>query len=107
MYILLLSCPTQHNYVTLCHQNTEKEYQRNVVSTIATYDIHTYFLYTSDIKFAFSLKNNRHTLTTTHGVKQRQQRQRAQRVEGESVMGGESIGGRGKVLRGGGERARG
>ena len=64
-YILLLSCPTQQNYVTLCHQNTEKERQSNFVSTRSTADLHTYFLRGSAIKFTLLLKT-----TTTHQLSQ-------------------------------------
>ena len=51
--------------MTLFQQNTEKERQRNAVSTSATADLLTYFLQRSGIKFTFLLKNNNHSSTGT------------------------------------------
>ena len=71
-YILVLSCCTQQNYVSLCHQKTEKEQklrQRNVVFTNTIADLHTYFLRRSVLKFTFLLKNNKHISTRTNDTR--------------------------------------
>ena len=62
-YITVLYCHTHQNYVTLCHQKTEKKQKatpKEYVSTSTTADIHTYFLQRSDIKFTF-LQKKTHT----------------------------------------------
>ena len=46
----------------------EKERQRNVVSTSATADLHTYFLRRSAIKFIFLLKRHKQAAATMEGI---------------------------------------
>ena len=67
MYIPVLSCSTQRNCITLCHQKIEKERKltpKECVSTSATADLPTYFLRRSAIKFCLLLQNNNHASTS-------------------------------------------
>ena len=63
MYIPVLTCRTQQNYVSLCHHKTEKETEvtpKEYVSTRDTADLHTHFLRKSVIKCTLLLKHNNH-----------------------------------------------
>ena len=59
-YLNVVPSGTVFPYATIKWKINEEEHQRNVVSTSATADLHTYFLRMSALKFTFLLKNNNH-----------------------------------------------
>ena len=56
-YFPVVPSGTTFPYATRKRKRSKKERQSNVIYTSATYDLHTYFLHRSELKFIFLLKN--------------------------------------------------
>ena len=59
---------SEYGYATRKRKRNEKECQRNVVSTSATADLHTYFLRRSAMKFTFLTKKHQRAAAITGDI---------------------------------------
>ena len=68
LYFPVVPSGTMFRYSTRKRKMNKKERQKNVVSTGATADIHTYFLRRYPMKFTFLLKRHQQAAETMGGI---------------------------------------